>query len=102
MHASGRFAKFVVFDRPVCATHCFTPAICIVKFGFVFRCLQARTTRNAQKIFRHSLWYLPVVLSLMVYHSKNWDRDRSAVHDVNVREINILIVIVVHLPAFCL
>lgn len=66
-------------------------------------CSQARTTRNAQKIFRHSLWYLPVVLSLMVYHSKNWDRDRSAVHDVNVRETvqkPLLILGVVLLPGF--
>jgi heme o synthase len=31
-----------------------------------------RSNRNAQQVFRSSLWYLPLTLSLMVYHSKNW------------------------------
>ena len=35
-----------------------------------------RSNRNAQQVFRSSLWYLPLTLSLMVYHSKNWsDKD---------------------------
>ena len=30
------------------------------------------TNGNARKIFRTSLWYLPVVLGLMCFHSKHW------------------------------
>ena len=28
--------------------------------------------KNAKAVFRSSLWYLPVMLTLMVYHSKHW------------------------------
>ncbi|KAG9415820.1 Protoheme IX farnesyltransferase, mitochondrial [Aphanomyces cochlioides] len=31
------------------------------------------STANAQKVFLCSLWYLPAVLGLMVFHSKNWE-----------------------------
>jgi protoheme IX farnesyltransferase len=33
---------------------------------------QKRSNRGAQRVFRASLWYLPVVMTLMVYHSRNW------------------------------
>ncbi|RHY03696.1 hypothetical protein DYB36_006369 [Aphanomyces astaci] len=35
------------------------------------------STANAQKVFLCSLWYLPAVLGLMVFHSKNWDESAS-------------------------
>jgi len=31
-----------------------------------------RTNENAKKVFQASLWYLPCLLSLFVFHSKNW------------------------------
>jgi heme o synthase len=30
---------------------------------------------SARAVFKASLWYLPVMLSLMVFHSKNWKND---------------------------
>ena len=33
---------------------------------------------NARQVFRTSLWYLPVVMSLMVYHSHNWAADEDS------------------------
>jgi len=36
-----------------------------------------RSNRNAQQVFRASLWYLPLVLGLMVYHSKNWESEEA-------------------------
>lgn len=38
---------------------------------------QKRSNRNAQRVFRASLWYLPLMLTLMVYHSRNWDNSES-------------------------
>ncbi|ETV97791.1 protoheme IX farnesyltransferase [Aphanomyces invadans] len=37
----------------------------------------APSTANAQKVFLCSLWYLPAVLGLMVFHSKNWDEETA-------------------------
>ncbi|OQR83121.1 protoheme IX farnesyltransferase [Achlya hypogyna] len=37
------------------------------------------TTANANKVFFCSLWYLPAVLGLMVFHSKNWTKDDEKV-----------------------
>ena len=34
--------------------------------------VQNPTNGNARKVFRTSLWYLPVVLGLMCFHSKHW------------------------------
>lgn len=31
-----------------------------------------RSDENARKVFRCSLWYLPVLLSAFVFHSRNW------------------------------
>jgi len=50
-----------------------------------------RSNRNAQQVFRASLWYLPLALGLMVYHSKNWqseeDRQRAAVEPTFIHKI---------------
>eukprot|EP00501_MAST-03F_sp_TOSAG23-6_P002304 GSMAST32.ASY1.ANO1.2406.1 assembled CDS len=37
-----------------------------------------RTNKHAQQVFRASLWYLPVLLTLMVYHSRNWDETNNS------------------------
>ncbi|KDO30098.1 hypothetical protein SPRG_05289 [Saprolegnia parasitica CBS 223.65] len=39
------------------------------------------STANANKVFFCSLWYLPAVLGLMVFHSKNWTKDDEATAD---------------------
>lgn len=36
-----------------------------------------RSNKNAQKVFLSSLWYLPLSLALMVYHSKNWGTEET-------------------------
>ena len=33
---------------------------------------QERSDENARKVFRCSLWYLPVLLAGFVFHSRNW------------------------------
>lgn len=32
---------------------------------------------SARKVFKASLWYLPVMLTLMVYHSKTWEQKKG-------------------------
>ncbi|KAF0689378.1 Aste57867_19170 [Aphanomyces stellatus] len=45
---------------------------------------KAPSTANAQKVFLCSLWYLPAVLGLMVFHSNNWEG--KAHQDDNVKQ----------------
>ncbi len=39
---------------------------------------QSSTNGNARRVFRTSLWYLPVVLGLMCFHSKHWAEDEES------------------------
>ena len=47
------------------------------------------TNGNARKVFRTSLWYLPVVLGLMCFHSKHWQdlKDENMEGEDVVRDI---------------
>jgi len=42
----------------------------LLKLAYDFK--QDRSDEKARKIFFCSLWYLPLLLILLVYHSKNW------------------------------
>eukprot|EP00940_MAST-03C_sp_MAST-3C-sp2_P003440 g3440.t1 len=42
------------------------------------RFYRKRSNKNAQKVFLASLWYLPLSLALMVYHSSNWKHSEDA------------------------
>ncbi|CAM9221271.1 unnamed protein product [Phaeothamnion confervicola] len=35
-----------------------------------------RSNANAREVFKASLWHLPAVLALFVFHSKNWERQK--------------------------
>ena len=46
---------------------------------------QESNNKNAKAVFKSSLWYLPLMLTLMVYHSKHWststDVDAQSIHN---------------------
>ncbi|CAM9428833.1 unnamed protein product [Sphacelaria rigidula] len=49
-----------------------------------------RTNANARGVFKASLWHLPAVLALFVFHSQQWVRDEDTLQNgstVGVREI---------------
>lgn len=45
---------------------------------------QESNNKNAKAVFKSSLWYLPLMLTLMVYHSKQWGES----DDVDAKSIN--------------
>jgi heme o synthase len=59
-----------------------------------------RSNSNARDVFKASLWYLPAILTLFVYHSKQWGK----VHDEDKQESLLysqLRVLKAHLKAAC-
>eukprot|EP00941_MAST-03F_sp_MAST-3F-sp1_P002398 g2398.t1 len=46
-------------------------------FWMAHKFSKKRTNKGAQQVFRASLWYLPLVLTLMVYHSRNWEKEEE-------------------------
>ena len=56
-------------------THMWSMEATVVHLFWLYQAQQfvkKPTNGNARKIFRTSLWYLPVVLGLMCFHSKHW------------------------------
>lgn len=42
---------------------------------------------SARKLFRASLWYLPLVMILMVYHSRHWKTNEAAAVDATAADV---------------
>jgi heme o synthase len=40
-----------------------------------------QTNANARRVFLCSLWYLPVLMAALVFHSKNWSKDKALSED---------------------
>lgn len=49
------------------------------------RFYQKRSNKRAQQVFRASLWYLPLAMALMVYHSKNWKTEEEIAAEASTR-----------------
>ena len=43
-----------------------------------------RTDEHARQVFRCSLWYLPVLLSAFVFHSRNWTAEGKEIQEWNI------------------
>jgi len=73
-------------------THMWSIEATIVHLFWLYQAQQfvkKPTNGNARKVFRTSLWYLPVVLGLMVFHSKHWQdlEDGNIEGDDVVRDV---------------
>eukprot|EP00611_Tribonema_gayanum_P016588 TRINITY_DN2896_c0_g1_i1.p1 TRINITY_DN2896_c0_g1~~TRINITY_DN2896_c0_g1_i1.p1 ORF type:complete len:442 (-),score=89.16 TRINITY_DN2896_c0_g1_i1:639-1964(-) len=64
-----------------------------------------RSNANAKDVFRVSLWYLPAVLALFVYHSKRWHQHQEQMETLPAEEESWLFsklrLIQAHLKAAC-
>ncbi|CAM9133110.1 unnamed protein product [Choristocarpus tenellus] len=54
-----------------------------------YRFHQDRSNSNARKVFRTSLWHLPVVLALFVFHSRNWWEEEENLREGQVEHTSV-------------